>query len=287
MKNINIDFNRYEKAILEMRKRPEYADLVKWAYFDEDIVKAAVRFSKSYEAAQIIWQIDKLLGVKNSRERRNFRVVDVGGGRGIVSYVFSLLGYQTTLLDINESNICGTGAAKELFEKSKMDIKIIKADIERYKEKNGQYDVVFCRQVLHHASDLHQMVAMMANLIKPGGWLHAFKEHVIRIKKDLPVFLKNHPSREFNVYENAFTRSVYLDTLKKAGLKNIRCWIAGYAPEPRDFQSMIEGENVPAHIPPKGLIALLKRKIRFYWFPPGTEFSFIGRKPYSKYEGIF
>lgn len=237
--NIKIDFSAYEKSILAIRERPEYADLVKWAYFDEDIVEAATRFSRSFEAAQIIWEIDHLLRVKSKEERHSFHVADVGGGRGIVSYALSSAGYQVTLFDIDESDVCGTGAAKRLLKETKTNIEVLTVDIEDYEERFGYYDVVFCKHVLHHAIDLNRMIMVMSKLARPGGWVYAFKEHVIRTRKDLPIFLKNHPLSEFNTYENAFTRSTYIVAFRKASLKNIRCWVAVSTPVPEEFRSTI------------------------------------------------
>lgn len=275
--NINIDFGIYEKSILAIRERPEYADLVKWAYFDEDIVEAATRFSLSFEAAQIIWEIDHLLGVNSKEERHNFHVADVGGGRGIVSYTLSSAGYKVSLLDIDESDVCGTGAAKRLLKETKANVEVLTVDIAHYEERFGCYDVVFCKQVLHHAVDLNRMVMGMSKLARLGGWVYAFKEHIIRTRKDLPIFLRNHPLSEFNTYESAFTRSMYMDAFRKAGLKNIRCWIAASTPVPKGFHSTINGEN--KRMPAKGVMAKLIQRLLFYYPFPGMEFSFIGRKP--------
>ncbi len=277
-RNTNIDFTVYEKSILDIRQKAKYAELVKWAYFDENIVEAAIRFLRSFEAAQIVWQIDQLLHVNSPEDRYAFHIADIGGGRGIVSYALWSAGYQVTLFDIDESDVCGTGAAKNLFRRTQADIRVITADIEHYDNESGPYDLVFCKQVLHHAVDLNRMVFHMARLVRPGGWVYAFKEHVIRIKGDLPIFLKNHPLSEYHTYENAFTRKAYVNAFRKAGLRNIRYWLAVYTPVPKNFRSTINGESnrIPTA---KGLVRLLKREFRLYWPFPGMEFSFIGRKP--------
>ena len=85
--------------------------------------------------------------------------------------------------------------------------------------ETASFDVVLCRQVLHHARNLNEFCREVARVLKPGGRVVATREHVLSAKADLPIFLASHPLHELYGGENAFLLSEYHDAITGAGLK--------------------------------------------------------------------
>ena len=54
-------------------------------------------------------------------------------------------------------------------------------------------DLVYSRQVLHHAVDLDRFVAEVARILRPGGTLLACREHVVDDDGQKQAFLAAHP----------------------------------------------------------------------------------------------
>lgn len=85
--------------------------------------------------------------------------------------------------------------------------------------EDESFDVVFARQALHHAKDLDKLCKEMGRVLKKGGTFIAIREHVISTKKDLPIFLSNHPLHKLYGGENAFLLKEYLNAIRNAHIK--------------------------------------------------------------------
>ncbi|HEY9299552.1 MAG TPA: methyltransferase domain-containing protein, partial [Phormidium sp.] len=89
--------------------------------------------------------------------------------------------------------------------------------------EQSSFDIVHCRQVLHHAADLNQLCRELARVLRPGGVLIATREHVISKSEDLDAFLTSHPLHELYGGENAFLLKQYRQAITDAGftIKNV------------------------------------------------------------------
>ena len=101
-------------------------------------------------------------------------------------------------------------------------INIIEAYAENVDLKGSQFDVVFCRQAMHHANNLNNFVKNTTSYLKTGGIFFSLRDHVIYNKKDKLLFLQSHPLHKYYGGENAFTSKEYRNAITKAGLKIIK-----------------------------------------------------------------
>ena len=84
------------------------------------------------------------------------------------------------------------------------------------------FDIVYARQVLHHAQDLDQLCCEVRRVLKKKGVFIATREHVISRYEDLGRFFANHPLHHLYGGENAFLLKDYLCSIKSAKLKLIK-----------------------------------------------------------------
>ncbi len=80
-------------------------------------------------------------------------------------------------------------------------------------------DLVYVRQVLHHASDLPLLVSECARVLKRGGVLLVCREHVVDDERQLDEFLRDHPVHQLAGGENAFCLPEYLQAIEASGLQ--------------------------------------------------------------------
>lgn len=202
----------WHETIDYIRQQPEYADLVRLAYFDKDLTLNIVRFGQSEEFRETLKLIEKY--VPDAR-----KLLDVGAGNGISSINFALRGYEVTVLEPDPSDSVGANAIRILRDEYKLDNLSV---YERYAEKTGlpanSFDVIYVRQAMHHANDLRQFVAECARLLKPGGVLLTTRDHVVFNRKDKEKFFQTHPLHKFYGGENAFTSNEYKGAMLAAGL---------------------------------------------------------------------
>lgn len=203
-----MDRMTWEQAVQWLREQPDQKELVRACYYDDPLLEAAKRFSESEE-----WQaITKLLPKPG-------RALDFGAGRGISSYALARAGWSVDALEPDPSDTVGRGAIQKLAKESSLLIVPIWGYAEQIPCENAYYDLVYGRQVMHHAHDLQKMCSEVARALKPGGKFIATREHVISRKEDLSVFLADHPLHHLYGGENAFLLDEYLDAIKDSGLR--------------------------------------------------------------------
>jgi len=95
--------------------------------------------------------------------------------------------------------------------------------VEEYGEalpfEDASFDLVYGRQVLHHARDLQLLCREVARVLKPSGRFVATREHVISKPEDLSTFLENHPLHRLYGGENAFLLDQYKEAITRCGLR--------------------------------------------------------------------
>jgi 2-polyprenyl-3-methyl-5-hydroxy-6-metoxy-1,4-benzoquinol methylase len=204
------NFVSWEEAVLWLISQPDKKDLVRDCYFDASVFDAAHRYHKSEE-----WkEIHTLLSSSETG-----KVLDVGAGRGVSSYALSKEGWNVVAIEPDKSDLVGAGAIMSLAKEEALPIKVIEEFGENINEEASSFDLVFARQVMHHANDLNQFCTELHRLLKPGGKLITVRDHVISKESDLPLFLDLHPLHNLYGGEHAYTEQQYKGALRQAGFE--------------------------------------------------------------------
>lgn len=200
-----------DEAIEALREDPASADLVRDAYLGRDVAASVARFRQSRECAEILDLLAPSLG--------GATVVDLGAGIGMAAAAFLDAGAARVIaVEPDPSDEVGRGA----LARAGVRCEVIDSVGEALPLADGSVDVVFCRQVLHHARDLDRMVSEVARVLRPGGTLLACREHVVWSDKDLQAFLASHPVNRLAGGENAFRLDDYVGAMRAAGLRVVR-----------------------------------------------------------------
>jgi SAM-dependent methyltransferase len=204
----NTNFQTWEEAVAWLISQPDQQEIVKACYYDSPLKSAAERYWQSTEWQAIQKYLPSNLG----------KALDIGAGRGISSYALAKDGWQVTALEPDPSDLVGVGAIQQLAAEEELPITVIREFGESLTFEDASFDLVFARQVLHHAQDLPQLCREIYRVLKPGGSFIAVRDHVIAKKDDLPKFLDRHPLHNLYGGENAFLLSEYLDAIRSAKL---------------------------------------------------------------------
>lgn len=222
-------FQTWEDAVSWLISQPEQQEIVQACYYDRPLKAAADRYWKSSE-----WQ-----AIREFFPECQDKALDIGAGNGIASYALAKDGWQVDALEPDASNLVGVGAIRQLASECNLPINTVQEFGEKLPFTDNCFDLVFARQVLHHAQDLSQLCREIYRVLKPGGVFIAVRDHAISTKADLPKFLDTHPLHKLYGGENAYLRSEYLDAIKSANLKVNRVLDAfdspiNYAPHTQD-----------------------------------------------------
>lgn len=199
----------WEEAVLRLKEQADQQDLVRACFFDDPLSASAERFYRSTE-----WIATRALLPLPPGE-----ALDLGAGRGIASYALARDGWDVTALEPDPSAIVGSGAIRSLADAVDMNIDVKEDWGEALPFSDKSFDIVLCRQVLHHARDLQSLVNEVARVLKPGGLMVATREHVISKAEDLPAFLEHHPLHYLYGGEHAFLLQEYKDAISSSGLQ--------------------------------------------------------------------
>lgn len=198
----------WEQAVLSLRADPDAQELVRACFYDDPLITAARRYASSTE-----WQaVRPLIGNPPGR------ALDLGAGRGISSFALAADGWQVTALEPDSSAVVGAGAIRGLASEAGLGIDVVQDWGEQLPFEDGRFDLVHCRQVLHHARDLGRLCAEVARVLKPGGRFIATREHVVSSRDDVPAFQAAHPLHKLYGGEYAFTLDEYIGAIKAAGI---------------------------------------------------------------------
>lgn len=199
----------WEEAVIWLRRQPDQAELVRACYYDDPLIDAAKRFANSEE-----WRAARVL-LPGSQGR----ALDLGAGRGIGSYALARDGWWVTALEPDPSRVVGAGAIRSLAKESGLTIEVVERKAERLPFGDEAFDVVYGRQILHHAVDLPGLCREVFRVLKPRGRFIATREHAISRPGDLPVFLEGHPLHKHYGGEHAYLLRDYRAALRSAGFR--------------------------------------------------------------------
>jgi SAM-dependent methyltransferase len=202
----------WEQAVEWLRRQPDQQTLVKDCYYDDPLLEAAQRFAQSEE-----WQaVSKFLPPKKGCS------LDLGAGRGISSYALARAGWQVTALEPSASALVGTTAIRQLAQESGLNINIVEDYGETLPFRSASFDLVYGRQVLHHAHNLPKLCREAWRVLKPGGYFIATREPVISKAEDLQLFLDAHPLHHLYGGEHALILKEYTSAISASGLRPIK-----------------------------------------------------------------
>lgn len=261
----------WEEAVAWLRAQPDQAALVKACFYDDPVQAAAMRYAASSEWKAVRELIPALPG----------RALDMGAGRGISTFALARDGWDTVALEPNSSVEVGTGAIRILAEEAGLRIEIKEVWGESLPFSNCSFDLVHCRQVLHHARNLTELCKEIGRVLKPGGTFIATREHVISRREDLDVFLEEHPLHKLYGGENAYQLQEYLDAIRTGGI---------------EITTVLNPYQSDINLYPETMSELKRRIARKLWLPkvlipsfalgwlgsmnktPGRLYTFVGHK---------
>jgi len=201
----------WEEAVLWLRSQSNQADLVRACFYDDPLPDAARRYYASSEWSAVHELLSRMPG----------KALDVGAGRGISSYALSRDGWEVTALEPDPGMVVGAGAIETLSREAGLGLHVVQEWGERLPFADASFDLVYCRQSLHHARDLQLLCREIGRVLRPGGTFVATREHVISRKEDLPAFLDSHPLHHLYGGENAYVLNDYRSAIEGGG---IRLW---------------------------------------------------------------
>ncbi len=203
----------WEQTIQFIRTKPEYKELVAKAYFEEELPLNVERFRQSEEFKET----KKLL--KQAAPDAN-NILDIGSGNGISAVSFALEGYKVVTVEPDPSDTIGAGAIRKLkMHYNLHNLEVVESFAEDLEFPSESFDIVYSRQCMHHANNLHKFVYEAGRVLKKGGILFTVRDHVIYDLKDKSWFIETHPLHRFYGGENAFTLNEYTNAIKCSGLK--------------------------------------------------------------------
>lgn len=262
----------WERAVMWLQAQPDQAELVQACYYDDPLLDAAERFHSSSE-----WK-----AVRSITGRAAGCALDVGAGRGISSYALGRDGWQVTALEPDPSSVVGAGAIRQLAADAGMTIDVVETWGETMPLPDAAFDLVYGREVLHHARDLAGLCAEMARVLKPGGTFLAAREHVIFKDSDLATFLAEHPLHHLYGGENAYRLSEYKAAIEGAGIRLVRIlnpWASAINLHPRSIADVAELIHARIPLVPAAMLSpSLLRRLGWLLRSPGTSYSFVGMR---------
>jgi SAM-dependent methyltransferase len=199
----------FEAVLESLRADPSCAGFIEDNYFDVDTPAAAERFASSAEFEESFRRV--------SEAAWPAVVLDVGAGSGIATYAFLKRGARHVYaLEPDPSLSVGRGAIARITQG--MPCTVLDAEGESIPLADGTVDVVYARQVMHHARDLGLMARECSRVLRDGGLMLACREHVADDAAQKEQFLAHHPLHGLTGAENAYSLKEYLDALGLAGL---------------------------------------------------------------------
>jgi SAM-dependent methyltransferase len=204
--------NAYERAVLAFRADPKLRHIVLGSFLEEDFHQAVSRYSRSEEFARC-WAF------LEQHVHSGTRLLDLGSGRGLTSVALARRGVHVTSVEYDPSDIVGVGALAKYRDALDLPLSPVRGDALQLPFRNDAFDLVFCRSVLHHLSDLGRGLKEIWRVLKPDGLFLAYNEHIVSLFSDRKKFLEAHPCVTYGVNEWAYPVFKYWRSFRWAGFR--------------------------------------------------------------------
>lgn len=204
----------YGDVLAALRRLPDGAQIIADNFLDDAIEVAAERFCNSEEWRTTVATLQLVPGMT---------VLDYGAGRGLASFALAQAGCNVVAIDINASQDAGLGMMRsaDIFQPYRQQIQPVVADGEYIAVQADRFDIVYCREALHHAFDLQKLTKNLIRVLKPGGIFYAYGDHRRPWWSSDEQFRQRHPAVPFGVNEHSYLESEYVRALRKAGLRKL------------------------------------------------------------------
>jgi len=258
----------YERAVIALQADPAMREIAEEAFLHDDVDEAFHAFIASEHWARVKALLASY-GVAPPG-----RVMDFGGGRGLMAAALAAEGYSTVLCEINSSDVCGTAAASRLSATTGTQFAIAQRPVAALAGE-APFDAVVCRAVLHHLPDLLAVLGEIRAVLRPGSPFIASDEPTVRREEDVKRLQADNVFVPHGVDEQALTAKSYVRALNEAGFIGARqhfpVSLANYRQfvRPQTFAPLA----VAAYAVYRARSALLVR--------PGDVRSFTARRPSS------
>jgi SAM-dependent methyltransferase len=201
-------YQSLDAALESFRANPGCVQFVLDNYWDVDTLCAARRFASSAEFGECFDRV--------ARVTWPAVVLDLGAGTGIATYAFLMRGARHVFaLEPDPSPSLGRGAIARITRG--MPCTILDSEGESIPLPDGSVDIVYGRQVMHHARNLGLMAQECARVLRDGGLLLVCREPVVDNAEQKERFLANHPVHHLTGSENAYALREYVGSLEAAG----------------------------------------------------------------------
>lgn len=205
----------WEEAVRWYRAQPGNEKEILDNYFDLPVLKAAQRYAKSEEFAEVL----RILGPGNGKQ-----ILDLGAGNGIASFALARNGWLVTAFEPDPSSEVGAAAISAIRDETGLPITIVQQGGEMLPFEDQSFDAVLARQVLHHVPDLDVMARELFRILRPGSLCLTTREHLADNEQQLDEFRSTHPLHHLYGGESAYPLTRYLSAFENAGLRILKCW---------------------------------------------------------------
>jgi tRNA (cmo5U34)-methyltransferase len=120
----------------------------------------------------IIWERAKAIANEIKRLiplKKQMTALEFGAGTGVTSFILKDSLKEITLMD-NSSEMVKVMNSKIKTSRVK-NLKTLYFNLEEVELKNAKFDFIFNQMVLHHITDIEDIITKFYNLLNPGGFL--------------------------------------------------------------------------------------------------------------------
>ena len=126
----------------------------------------------TWDQNPIIWDRAEVIANEIKRIiplKKNMTALEFGAGTGVTSFILKNYLKEITLMD-NSLEMIKVMENKIKISEVK-NLRTINFNLEQNDFKDAKYDLVFNQMVLHHITDIKDIIEKFYNLLNPGGYL--------------------------------------------------------------------------------------------------------------------
>jgi len=120
----------------------------------------------------IIWERAEVIAKEIKRLiplNRKMNALEFGAGTGVTSFILKDTLKEITMMDNSSEMVKMMDQKISAF--GAKNLKTINFNLERDDFKGAKYDLIFNQMVLHHITDIENIILKFYNLLNPGGYL--------------------------------------------------------------------------------------------------------------------